>query len=410
MHEVLKGIRVIEVAQYVFVPVASGVLAEWGADVIKVEHPTRGDAYRGLKRTGNLPTAGLVNYAWEHANRGKRSLGLDLTRPDGREVLSKLLASADVLLTNLLPASRERVGLGLEAVRADNPQIIYARGTALGERGAERDRGGFDHATYWARSGGQYGATPEDASRPSPMPSGAFGDTSAGLALAGGIAAALLARERTGEATTVDLSLLGMGLWSMASAVSGAMMNGEAATPMSRVPAFNPLAGTYRTQDGRWVVLGLLQGFAQWPGLCRALDRGAWIDEPRFANAETFAAHLPEVQTLLEDRFAAEPVAHWRGALASLDGVWEVAQDTLEVATDPQALANGYIADVDSGAYAASEPASSFRLVSNPVQFGEVPNRPTRAPEAGQDTETILEELGLDWDAIGRLKASGAVN
>jgi crotonobetainyl-CoA:carnitine CoA-transferase CaiB-like acyl-CoA transferase len=404
MHDVLKGIRIVEVAQYVFVPVASGILSEWGADVIKIEHPVRGDAYRGLKRTGNLSTAGNANYAFAHANRGKRSLGLDLAKPEGRSTLSKLLATADVLVTNLLPESRARAGLELEEVRADNPNIIYARGTALGERGPERDRGGYDHATFWARSGGQLGSTPEDATRPAPMPSGAFGDSSAGLALAGGISAALLARERTGEPTTVDLSLLGMGMWSMASAISGAMMHGETATPLPRVPAFNPLAGTYASRDGRWVVLGLLQGFHQWPMLCQCLGQPAWITDPRFADSEAYAAHLPEVQALLEDHFAREPVSHWRKVLANLDAVWEIAQDALEASRDPQAAANGYIAEVDAGS------ESSFRLVSSPVQFGEEPNQPTRAPEAGEHTEEVLLEIGLDWDEISRLKSLGAVN
>ncbi|MCP4907867.1 MAG: CoA transferase [bacterium] len=404
MHQVLKGIRVVEVAQYVFVPVASGILSEWGADVIKVEHPLRGDAYRGLRRTGNLTTSGSVNYAIEHANRGKRSMGLDLTNAEGRATLSKLLATADVLITNLLPESRARVGLELEDVRADNPKIIYARGTALGERGPERHRGGYDHATFWARSGSQHGSTPEDATRPSPMPSGAFGDSAGGLALAGGISAALLARERTGEATTVDLSLLGMGMWAMASAISGAMMQGESARPMARVPAFNPLAGTYRSRDGRWVVLGLLQGFHQWPELCRCLGQESWIEDSRFANAEAFEAHLPEVQEILEAHFSAEPVEHWRRVLSGLDAVWEIAQDTLEASRDPQALANGYVAELDAG------DGSAFRLVSNPVQFGEEPNRPERAPEAGQHTEEILQEIGLDWDEIARLKSLGAVN
>jgi crotonobetainyl-CoA:carnitine CoA-transferase CaiB-like acyl-CoA transferase len=400
----MKGIRIVEVAQYVFVPVASGVLAEWGADVIKVEHPMRGDAYRGLRRTGNLSTAGSVNYAIEHANRGKRSLGLDLAQAEGRATFSKLLESADVLITNLLPESRTRLKLDLEDVRADNPRIIYARGTALGERGPERHRGGYDHATFWARSGSQYGSTPGDASRPSPMPSGAFGDSTAGLALAGGIAAALLARERTGEPTTVDLSLLGMGMWSMASAISGALMQSESATPLPRVPLFNPLAGTYRSQDGRWIVLGLLQGFHQWPALCRCLGRGQWIDDPRFEDATAFQAHAADVASLLDELFGSEPVDHWRRVLSELDAVWEIAQDTLEVARDPQATSNGYVAEVEA------RDQSTFQLISSPVQFGERPNQPRRAPEAGQHTEEILQEVGLDWDEITRLKSQGAIN
>ncbi len=403
MRPVLDGVRIVEVAQYVFVPVASGILAEWGADVIKVEHPVRADAYRGLRRTGNLPTAGTINYAVEHANRGKRSIGIDLAHPDGRATLSRLLADADVLITNLLPESRRRIGLDLTSVRRDNPKLVYARGTALGERGPERDRGGYDHATFWARSGAQFGATPEGAERPSPMPSGAFGDSGAGLALAGGIAAALFARERTGEATTVDLSLLGMGLWSMASAVTGAMQNGYPAAPLPRVPAFNPLAGTYRSADGRWVVLGLLQGFHQWPAFCRAVGRDDWVGDPRFATREAFEANGQALEAMLDTLFASEPVDYWRASLAGLDAVWEIVQDTDEVAADPQTVANGHVATL-------GEADESFRLVTSPIQFGEGPPQPQRAPEACAHTEEILLEIGIDWPEITRLKELGAIN
>ena len=396
MHQVMKGIRVIEVAQYVFVPVASSVLAEWGADVIKVEPPLTGDAYRGLKRTGSLKTDGATNYAFEHANRGKRSIGLDLMTERGRSVLGQLLATADVLITNLLPDSRTRLGLDLDRVRKDNPQIIYARGTALGERGSEHNRGGYDHATYWARSGAQYGATPKGASRPSPMPSGAFGDTTAGLALAGGIAAALLSRERTGEATTVDLSLLGHGLWSMASSIAGALVHDEATDPLPRVPAFNPLAGTYRTQDGRWIVLGMLQGFHQWAEFTRCIERPDWALDPRFSTEATFGEHLQDVERALDELFGAAPLSHWRTVLSNLDAVWEVLQDPLEAANDAQTRSNGYI--------------NPRRLVASPVQFGEQPAHAGSAPEAGQQTEEILLSLGFSWDEIADLKRVGVTS
>ena len=403
MHEVLKGIRVVEVAQYVFVPAATAVLAEWGAEIIKVEHPRTGDAYRGLRRTGPLAISGPVNFAIEHANRGKRSVGIDIASPGGREVLDLLVRSADVFMTNLLPASRARLRIEVGDLRAVNPRIVYARGTGLGERGPERNRGGFDYATFWARGGSALGATPPGAGAPAPMPSGAYGDSTGGLVLAGGVAAALLSRERTGEPCVVDLSLLGLGMWSMASAIAGSLMQGEPWRAMQRVPATNALAGTYRTRDGRWIVLVCLQGFHQWPGFCRCVGHPEWIDDPRFATAESFTESTPACAALLDALFAGATLAEWRGILAGFDGVWEVAQDALEVARDPQAVANGYVADVDAG------DGTTFQLVASPVQFDEQPPRPRRAPQAGEHTEEVLLELGMDWDRIAALKASGAI-
>jgi crotonobetainyl-CoA:carnitine CoA-transferase CaiB-like acyl-CoA transferase len=401
--EVLKGVRVVEVAQYVFVPVATGVLAEWGADVIKVEPPAGGDAYRGLRSTGNLAIAGPVNYAIQHANRGKRSIGIDLRSDTGHALFGELLKGADVLLTNLLPESRTRLRLEVEDVRAYNPALIYGRGTGLGERGAQRNRGGFDHAVYWGRSGAQHGATPPGAERPSPMPSGAYGDSTGGLVLAGAIGTALYRRERTGEPSVVDLSLLGLGMWSMASAITGAMMNREPARPLDRIPAVNPLTGTYRTADGRWLLLGALQGFPHWPSLCRCVGHPEWIGDERFATREQFDAHLDRVAELLETLFESAPLEHWREALADFDAVWDVVQDTLEVARDPQAVANGYVAELDA------PDGGSFELVATPVQFDEREARPRPAPEAGQHTEEILLELGMDWDRIAELRSAGTI-
>ncbi len=404
MHQVLEGIRVIEVAQYVFVPVAGAVLSEWGAETIKVEPPGAGDVYRGLRSTGPMSIEGPVNFAIEHANRGKRSIGLDLASPEGREVLAELIRSADVFLTNLLPDSIALLSIEVADIRAINPRIIYARGTGVGERGEQRNRGGFDYATFWARAGSAFGSTPTGAERPTPMPSGGYGDTTGGLALAGGIAAALLARERRGECPVVDISLLGLGMWAMGSAIAGSLAQNKVWQPMERVPATNALAGTYRTSDGRWIALVCLQGFHQWPDFCRSVKRPEWIEDERFASYERFVENTSACAALLDELFAAHPVAYWREQLRGFSGVWEIVQDTLEVASDPQARANGYISQLKTA------DGTSFELVGSPIQFDEMPSSSQRAPEAGEQTEEILLELGFDWDRIADLKAKGVVS
>ena len=223
----MEGVRILEVAQFTFVPAAGAVLADWGAEVIKVEHAEHGDAQRGLSRLMDMPVgAGSFAPLMEHPNRGKRSIGLALERPEALQVLHELIASSDVFLTNFLPAARRRLGIELEDVRAVNPDIIYVRGSGFGNAGPDSEKGGYDSTAFWARGGSALGTTPIEFDGLCKMPAGAYGDSLGGMTIAGGIAAALLARERTGETSVVDVSLLGVGAWANALSVGFALLEG----------------------------------------------------------------------------------------------------------------------------------------------------------------------------------------
>ncbi len=243
MTAVLRGVRVLEVAEHTFVPAASALLSDWGAEVIKIEHVERGDAMRGLASTGLALVPSDVHALLEHSNRGKRSLGLDLTSPDGLEILYQLAATADVFLTNKLPTVRRKLKIGVEEIRAHNPDIIYVRGTGQGERGPDADKGSYDSLAFWARAGVAVGAKrPEYDLVPVP-PAPGFGDSIGAMTIAGGILGALFHRERSGEATIVDVSLLGAGLWAMGQAVALSLVLDRPWTPPpdDRTPS-NPLS------------------------------------------------------------------------------------------------------------------------------------------------------------------------
>ena len=397
----LDGIRVLEVAMYGFVPSAGAVLADWGADVIKIEHAVTGDPQRGLRQTGTFKVVGDPNPNVEHANRGKRSLGLDIGKPEGKEVLNELIARADVFLTSFLPGARRKLGIDVDDVRAINPRIVYARGSALGPRGVESERGGYDMTAFWARAGTATSITPAGVEGLIMPPSPAYGDTISGTNLAGGIAAALLKRERTGEPSVVDVSLLGSGLWSMGHAIGLSLHLDQAweapALGAHGSPA-NPLSGLYRTADGRYLSFVMLQPGKFWADVCHHLDRPDLADDPRFATAELIAANTEEAVKLLREVIATRTLVEWTPRLATLAGPWAPVQDTLQLAQDGQIRANEYLVEV-----------GELELVSSPVQFDVTAPDSGAAPEFAAQTEEILEELGMDWDRIIALKAAGAV-
>ncbi|MHB8463984.1 MAG: CaiB/BaiF CoA transferase family protein [Acidimicrobiales bacterium] len=399
----MAGVRVLEVAAWTFVPAAGAVLADWGADVIKVEHPTSGDPQRGLMTSRLMSGGGAnVNFMIEVPNRGKRSIGLDLRSDEGLDVLYKLAETSDVFLTSFLPDARRSLKIDVDDIRSRNPNIIYVRGSGMGQRGPEKERGGYDSAAYFARGGHSVCLTPDEVEYPINHRA-AYGDLPGGFTIAGGVAAALFRRERTGVASTVDVSLLSCAMWTLSPDIVASKLFGIPKMPlMSRREAPNPLVNTYKTKDGRFINITMLESDRFWPDLCAQVGRPELIDDARFADAEARFENRAACVDALGEAFATRTLEEWKHELADAAGVWAVYQEPIELHDDPQALANGYLREVpgDNG---------SFTLVANPVQFDETPPELVRAPEHGEHTETLLLDLGYDWDDIIKLKEAGAV-
>jgi crotonobetainyl-CoA:carnitine CoA-transferase CaiB-like acyl-CoA transferase len=400
----LDGIRVIEVASWMFIPAGGAILVDWGADVIKVE-PITGDPQRGLITSGLMPGgAGGVNFMVEQPNRGKRSVAIDISNPEGHEALMKLVEAADVFLTSYLPPVRRKLKIDVDDLRARNPNIIVARGSGQGPKGPDAEKGGYDGASFWARGGVGEVMPPREDGFPMSQPSPAFGDVMGGLSMAGAIAAALLKRERTGEPSVVDVSLLATAMWQISPMVIMSKLFG-----MSRIPSgdrrqsFNPVVGAYRTKDDRFISLMLLQSDKFWPDFCDRLGRPDMITDERFVDSAARATNAGECVDLLDEAFGSKTLDEWREILADFAGVWTPFQTLDELYTDPQVVANGYLPTM------TASNGQEVQLVGSPAQFDEVGVEVTRAPEFGEHTELALIEAGLDWDTLTKLKDSGAI-
>ncbi len=400
----LDGIRVLEVDNWGFAPSAGCVLADWGADVIKIEPPGRGDPLRGIFGVVAFGDGGMENFMHEQWNRNKRSLALDLASAEGRAILDELLPEADVFLTNYLPDIRERLNLTTDDVRKANSSIIYALATGQGSKGPDAARPSFDYVSAWARAGVGGRLTPEGA--PFIAQRAGFVDTTGGNFLAGAVAAALVQRERTGEGTDVEVSLLATGGWMLGPDIANYLINGfELPLADAQGKGAGPLMSWYECADGKRLVFTMMDPERYWPSVAAALGRDDVLTDERFDTPEKRGEQGEALMDVLRGIIASEPREHWAPRFQDADLVWAPVQSPAEYVEDVQVLENGYVVEVDRG------DKGTMRLVSSPAQFGgePIPGR-FPAPDLGQDSDAVLGELGWDDERIAAARESGTIN
>jgi formyl-CoA transferase len=396
----LAGLKVLDVSSFIAAPAAAVVLGDFGADVIKVEPPGAGDPHRNSYLSGNYPRSD-VNFAWQLDGRNKRSVALDLKNPDGRAVLDRLLAHADVMIVNFPLPVRERLRLRWEDIEPVHPRLIYASLTGYGESGPDRDMPGFDVNAYFGRSGIL------DAQRHEGGPPGfslpAQGDRCAAMTIVSAILLGLRRRDRTGRGGWVGTSLYANGVWSNGTLAQAALVGAFTAPRPPPERPRNALANNYRTRDDRWIQLTVVREERGWERLCRALGLTELMQDERFATRESRRAHAEALAKILDTAFAAHDWAHWRPILRAHEVTFGVIGQLQEFPGDEQALHAGIIAETTV--------SDVPRTINNPVRLGFARPRPAGAPPAvGQHTDSILREAGLSEADIAALRASGAVS
>lgn len=394
----LKGLKIVEYATYVAAPGAGGVMADWGADVIKVE-PPGGDPIRMF--FSSLGVEADLNPVFDMDNRGKRGIILDTAQPAGRDALLKLIDGADIFLTNVRPGGLQRAGLDYETVIQRCPRLIYTTLTGYGLEGPDADRPGMDSAAFWARSGLAAMFRPKGGD-PVQLRT-AFGDHTASLAIIAGVLAAVHERHRTGKGRLVDASLLRVAHYVGASDFAIQHTRGRIASNRARKDVPNPLINYFQTADGHWISLLQRQGEKDWPRLARALQIESLVDDPRFANNRARREYGALLVPLLDAAFASRPLSEIAAALDAEEMVWAPVLTPTEAIADPQAIAAGCVVQTPT------HDGQTMPAPAAPVRFPGADDGPKGpAPRAGEHTRAVLSELGYSKTEIDALYASGA--
>jgi crotonobetainyl-CoA:carnitine CoA-transferase CaiB-like acyl-CoA transferase len=393
-------VKVVELSSWMAAPSAAAVLADLGADVIKVE-PPGGDPARGLSRPPR-PTPGKpdLDYSFQVDNRGKRSIGVAVNRPEGADVVRRLIGGADVFLCNLLHHRQRRYGLDAPSLLESNPRLVHATLTGYGPDGPDTSRPGYDVTAFFGR-----GAVTESMIEPggvAPNPRPAQGDHATAIALVAAVLAALRMVDQTGQGQVVDVSLLGMAAWTMGTDLSAPLIDGRQPRKRDRFHLITPLANRFRCSDDRWIVLNMPEGH-WWPRFCEAVGGSDWLHEPRFASTKARYDNMPDLIALIDEKFAARPLAEWAQIFDEAGLIWGPVSSLAELASDPQAEAAGCFPEIH-------HPGGTFRTVGIPFRLAGADVGPRGpAPDLGQHTHEVLDSVGFPAEEVAELLSSGVV-
>lgn len=380
----LSGVRVVELGVWIAAPAACGIMSDWGADVIKVEPPT-GDPQRHAFKALGLPDGRMAPF--ELDNRGKRSVVLNLREAPDLDAMFALLERADMFVTNVRVDALERLGLDADSVRERYPALIYGRMTGYGAKGPDRDRAGYDTGAFWARSGTPLEIVPKGEVPPTIPP--AFGDHITGMGMVSGLMAALFHKERTGEGSTVDGSLLRTGIYALSSDLTMQQNLGWTIKKLPRDEASGPMTNCYQTKDGKWIWLLGVEAARHWPKLVKALNRPDLGEDPRFQTTRDQVKNRRALIAEIDKELSKHDRQYWQDAFDAVDLWWAPVNSLEEVLEDPQAIASGAFTQIPG-----SGEQSSILSIASPISFNEAPIEPaSHSPSLGEHTEEVLDEI-----------------
>ena len=396
---IFDGLKVLDCASFIAAPAAATVLSDFGADVIKIEPPGAGDPYRNLPNLPGYPIS-QHNYAWMLESRNKKSLALDLSKPEGQQVLRRLVAETDVFITNFPPNVRKKLGLTYEELAPLNARMIYASFTGYGEKGEEANKPGFDSNAYWARSGLMDLVRADTNTTPARSVAG-MGDHPCAMALYSAIVTALYKRERTGKGSHVSSNLMANGVWAGSVLAQAKLVSAEFQERRPRERALNAVTNHYRCKDGRWLILSLLSEDKQWPTLARIMGREDLVTDPRFATKKDRHARSLELIKIFDETFATKDLAEWRKLLDGNGLVFGVVGILDDLPTDRQMIDNEVLVPFEN---------DTMLTINSPIWVdGSTKVRPRLPPAVGEHSDEILRGAGYGEAEIKQLRAAGTV-